>query len=108
MFANSAGRPKQISALSLEPSSSSASVAVAPTKWSENGATCLTCGIGISTPGFSTPAEQRAHFKTDWHRYNVKRKLAKQPPISEEQFEAMIEQEDEVSCMGCGIVAPCR
>ncbi len=55
------------------------------------GSTCLACGIGVGTPGFSVAEEQRQHFKTDWHRYNVKRRLAKQPPVSEEQFEGMLD-----------------
>jgi hypothetical protein len=36
--------------------------------WNEAGATCIACGIGISSQGFSSAAEQRQHFKTDWHR----------------------------------------
>lgn len=36
--------------------------------WNESGATCITCGIGVSGPGFASAQEQRAHFKTDWHR----------------------------------------
>ncbi|GFR47196.1 hypothetical protein Agub_g8788 [Astrephomene gubernaculifera] len=68
--------------------------------WRESGATCLTCGIGIGCPGFESPQEQRQHFKTDWHRYNVKRRLAKQPAVSEEQFERILEQGTEVSISG--------
>ncbi|GIL44599.1 hypothetical protein Vafri_2123 [Volvox africanus] len=68
--------------------------------WRESGATCLTCGIGVNCPGFSSSQEQRDHFKTDWHRYNVKRRLAKQPAVSEEQFDQIIEQGTEVSLSG--------
>ncbi|GIM00643.1 hypothetical protein Vretimale_5511 [Volvox reticuliferus] len=68
--------------------------------WRESGATCLTCGIGVNCPGFSSSQEQRDHFKTDWHRYNVKRRLAKQPAVSEEQFDRIIEQGTEVSISG--------
>jgi hypothetical protein len=32
------------------------------------GATCIACGIGINSQGFTSSAEQRQHFKTDWHR----------------------------------------
>ena len=35
---------------------------------SEGGATCIACGIGVTSPGFSSAEEQRDHFKTDWHR----------------------------------------
>ncbi|GLC32961.1 hypothetical protein PLESTM_000008700 [Pleodorina starrii] len=81
-----------------------ASTASAPSPgrpvWRESGATCLTCGIGVGCAGFSSPQEQREHFKTDWHRYNVKRRLAKQPAVSEEQFERVLEQGTEVSISG--------
>jgi|EP01083_Nonionella_stella_P090860 ribosome maturation protein SDO1 len=41
---------------------------------------CNTCG------GSFTPAEYRAHFKSDWHRYNVKLKMKNIPPVSEQEF----------------------
>ncbi|KAJ1678435.1 pre-60S factor rei1, partial [Spiromyces aspiralis] len=37
--------------------------------------TCLTCQIA-----FHTAIEQRNHYRTDWHRYNLKRKVAGLPP----------------------------
>jgi hypothetical protein len=33
------------------------------------GATCIACGIGVNSQGFTSSAEQRQHFKTDLHRY---------------------------------------
>ena len=48
-------------------------------------------------PGFATTAEQRLHFKTDWHRLNVKRRTAGHSPLSEDQFEAMLEGQHEAS-----------
>lgn len=43
-------------------------------------------------------SEQRVHFKSDWHRYNLKRKLAGKPPIDEGSFEALLgDDRDEVS-----------
>jgi hypothetical protein len=59
----------------------------------EGGSTCLTCGIGGSgaAPGFASADEQRAHFKTDWHRYNIKRRLASLGAVGEQQFAALIE-----------------
>lgn len=119
--------------------------------WSEGmGATCIACGIGINSQGFTSSAEQRQHFKTDWHRYlpcmahpdmractphcispyqhtaphppslrhaaascclttntncgrcryNVKRRVEKKPPVTESAFEAMLEQQDDVSAWG--------
>lgn len=70
--------------------------------WTESGATCLACGIGISSQGFASAADQRQHFKTDWHRCNVKRRLAKKLPLSEEDFDRVIEQDEDVGCCrGC-------
>lgn len=64
--------------------------------WNEQGATCIACNIGVTSPGFATPSEQRAHFKTDWHRFNVKRRLNKQPALSEDNFERLLEEAAEV------------
>lgn len=41
---------------------------------------CNTCG------GSFTPAEYRAHFRSDWHRYNVKLKMKGVPAVSEKEF----------------------
>jgi ribosome maturation protein SDO1 len=41
---------------------------------------CNTCG------GSFTEAEYRAHFRTDWHRFNQKLKLKGIHPVSEEEF----------------------
>ena len=59
------------------------------------GTTCLACRIGVDSPAFATADEQRAHFKTDWHRYNVKRRLAGLPHATETQFLALIENDDD-------------
>ncbi|WPT16338.1 Ankyrin repeat and zinc finger domain-containing protein 1 [Picochlorum sp. SENEW3] len=51
--------------------------------------TCVTCGIAA----FEDDLEQRIHFKTDWHRFNVKlRALNKKPVLKEEDFNALVEQ----------------
>ena len=42
---------------------------------------CNTCG-----GSFSTAADYRSHFKSDWHRFNQKLKMNGSPPISEEEF----------------------
>jgi len=42
---------------------------------------CNTCG------GSFTPGEYRSHFRSDWHRYNVKLKMKGVAPISEREFE---------------------
>lgn len=123
---------------------SAAAAAAAAAAWAEAGATCIACGIGISGPGFASPAEQRRHFKTDWHRcacschsitstactlhtralaaccrqavakagaltllyrmyciclrrYNVKRRVARRPPVTEEAFDRIVEDDEDVS-----------
>ncbi|KAG9302237.1 hypothetical protein G9A89_008728 [Geosiphon pyriformis] len=43
--------------------------------------TCLACQVA-----FSTAEQQRTHYGTDWHRYNLKRKVADLPPISDDVF----------------------
>jgi hypothetical protein len=42
---------------------------------------CNTCG-----GAFVTAAEYRAHFKSDWHRFNQKLKLQGKGPITEQEF----------------------
>ncbi|KAI9911716.1 hypothetical protein PsorP6_008808 [Peronosclerospora sorghi] len=44
--------------------------------------TCTACNLD-----FALPAEQKNHFRTDWHRYNLKRKVVELPPVTEAQFE---------------------
>lgn len=49
-----------------------------------------TSGLGCQTcPGaiFSTPEDQRAHFKSDWHRYNAKAKLNNGKAVAEAEFD---------------------
>lgn len=43
--------------------------------------TCVTCLVA-----FSDPEKQRAHYKTDWHRYNLKRKVVDMAPVSAQSF----------------------
>ena len=45
---------------------------------------CLSCGVQ-----FESREEQVAHYKLDWHKYNVKRKLVGLPCVEEDAFEAM-------------------
>ena len=33
---------------------------------------------------------QKAHYKTDWHRYNLKRKVADLPPVTAENFQQRV------------------
>lgn len=45
--------------------------------------TCITCHVG-----FREAEDQRAHYRTEWHRYNLKRKVADMRPVSQGDFEA--------------------
>ena len=50
--------------------------------------TCLNCNVR-----FQNAEMQRDHFKTDWHRYNLKRKVAELPPVTIEEFEKRVIQQ---------------
>lgn len=39
--------------------------------------TCICCQVA-----FGKSEHQRAHYKTDWHRYNLKRQVAELPPVT--------------------------
>ncbi|TPX41413.1 hypothetical protein SeLEV6574_g06101 [Synchytrium endobioticum] len=43
--------------------------------------TCVSCRVA-----FKSPEEQRDHHRTDWHRYNLKRKVADLPPVTAQGF----------------------
>ncbi|KAG8512633.1 Zinc finger protein 622 [Galemys pyrenaicus] len=47
--------------------------------------TCITCGLA-----FGDAESQRAHYKTDWHRYNLRRKVADMAPVSAEGFQERV------------------
>jgi pre-60S factor REI1 len=40
---------------------------------------------------FGDADEQRVHYKTDFHRFNLKRKIAALAPVSMEQFTQKVE-----------------
>eukprot|EP00039_Didymoeca_costata_P006963 m.94941 g.94941 ORF g.94941 m.94941 type:complete len:420 (-) comp13470_c0_seq1:3485-4744(-) len=52
--------------------------------------TCLTCRVG-----FRTADAQRNHYKTDWHRYNLKRKMAEMAPVSAAEFRSLLQTRQE-------------
>lgn len=47
--------------------------------------TCINCQVA-----FKNVDLQRDHYKTDWHRYNLKRKIAELPPVTAEEFQRRI------------------
>jgi hypothetical protein len=58
------------------------------------GPTCIACGIGVSgAPGFASAEEQRRHFSSDWHRYNVKRRAAGRERVGEAEFVALLDED---------------
>lgn len=57
--------------------------------------TCITCRVA-----FKDADLQRQHYKTDWHRYNLKRKVAELPPVTSEEFQRRVYNQrnaDEIS-----------
>lgn len=47
--------------------------------------TCISCRVA-----FTDGDLQRAHYKTDWHRYNLKRKVADMPPVTADNFQERV------------------
>lgn len=54
--------------------------------------TCITCQVL-----FKSAELQREHYKLDWHRYNLKRKVASIPPVTLEEFEQRAKEHRELS-----------
>lgn len=50
--------------------------------------TCMTCRVG-----FHDGELQRDHYKSDWHRYNLKRKVVNLPPVTVENFNERVEEQ---------------
>nr|SVE75129.1 EOG090X06E3 [Daphnia dolichocephala] len=47
--------------------------------------TCISCHVA-----FKDPSIQREHYKTDWHRYNLKRKVVDLLPVTAEVFQQRV------------------
>lgn len=68
--------------------------------------TCITCRVA-----FRDLEVQRQHYKSDWHRYNLKRKVAELPPVTVEEFQKRViaqrnkddkeRKEDLMNCKVC-------
>ena len=55
--------------------------------------TCLACNVVFGDIDLG-----RNHYKTDWHRYNLKRKVAELTPVTFEKFQERLQlQEKQVS-----------
>lgn len=53
-------------------------------KYYSLGLHCTTCQIA-----FEFSEEHRAHYKSDWHRYNLKQKIRNRQTINEPKFFAL-------------------
>nr|CAG4637013.1 EOG090X06E3 [Ceriodaphnia reticulata]SVE72941.1 EOG090X06E3 [Ceriodaphnia reticulata] len=47
--------------------------------------TCISCHVAFKEANI-----QREHYKTDWHRYNLKRKVVDLPPVTAEAFQQRV------------------
>lgn len=56
------------------------------------GHTCLNCSVK-----FADANMMRDHYKTDWHRYNLKRRVAELPPVTAEEFLKRVIQQREAA-----------
>ncbi|KAG8694286.1 hypothetical protein FRC09_009947 [Ceratobasidium sp. 395] len=94
--------PNILGTLALRASSLVANVAVTPAsperststppqsiQGSSSTPSCTTCVGAV----LSDVKDQRAHFRSDWHRYNVKMRLqdSSYQPVSEQQFTKLVE-----------------
>lgn len=64
----------------------------------ENPGNSLACSYCRVT--FSNVAQQREHYRLDWHRYNLKLSLQSKSPIAEEEFSKKTEDDDVSSISG--------
>ena len=51
--------------------------------------TCLACNVVFEDIDLG-----RNHYKTDWHRYNLKRKVAELTPVTFEKFQDRLQQQE--------------
>lgn len=71
------------------PSASSSSAAAMDVGAAESSPlyTCMSCLVG-----FHSPLDQRTHYRSDLHRYNMKRQVAGLPPVRQDIFEQKVQQ----------------
>ncbi|GJE94887.1 C2H2 type zinc-finger-domain-containing protein [Phanerochaete sordida] len=76
-----------------------------PLEYSNNGLfTCLSCSIA-----FHSADDQRDHYRSDHHRYNMKRRVAGLPPISAENFnQKVLERRAETAIMASPKGSTCQ
>ncbi|KAG6915393.1 hypothetical protein DXG01_011712 [Tephrocybe rancida] len=65
--------------------------------------TCLSCSIA-----FLSAEEQRVHYRSDFHRYNMKRRVASLPPVSASVFDnKVLERRAETAIMASAKDSTC-
>lgn len=67
---------------------------------SSSNSTTRACNICLGII-FLDVDQQRAHFRSDWHRYNVKNRLNGGQPVSEADFNQLIDSESFAGCAIC-------
>lgn len=66
--------------------------------------TCITCRVA-----FRDLEIQREHYKSDWHRYNLKRKVVELPVVSAEEFQKrLLQQRNETDTVKNGQATNCK
>lgn len=50
----------------------------------KSGLTCALCQLT-----FGSVDEQKEHFRSDWHRHNIRRNVSGKPVLLEEEFDAL-------------------
>ncbi|KZV96390.1 hypothetical protein EXIGLDRAFT_609271 [Exidia glandulosa HHB12029] len=55
-----------------------------------NAASGRSCGV-CQGASFADLDDQRAHFRSDWHRYNVKARLANGKTVTEQEFASLVD-----------------
>jgi hypothetical protein len=53
----------------------------------QGGIGCVTCTI----PSFADVSQQRDHFRSDLHKFNLKRKLTNQKVVNADEFDKMLD-----------------
>lgn len=66
---------------SVMPASSTGPAPANTSRPSTHPYSCNSCQVA-----FRSPEQQRAHMHTDWHRYNLKRRITSLPPLASEVF----------------------
>lgn len=59
---------------------------------------CSTCLIKF--PGDSSIDSKRSHYKSDLHKFNLKRNIDGSPPVSEQEFDKLLEEQSIESLSG--------